>query len=368
MMAVLLLAVAAATSASATSAPSTTVDVQRSLSGADLTGKTDNTDRYVPKGQPPGNDAARLGERACVAVDCYYRYGEASQHNGVRFDGARGYFTIEKPRLAAGDYHSLAELAVDDGASQPKSIVEIGWTVDRALNGDSEPHLFVYHWVDGQETCYNGCGFVPFNEPGYSVGMKLPVSSTPRQFSILHRGSEWLMGYNGHWVGAFPDALWGDRFKVSTEAKFFGEVASSTPNPCTDMGNGQPASSATAARVQDIGFWPGSVNPDIKITQATPNMYTVLWTSHGSFRYGGVGDCRTVPNLVGGLAKDAPKRITDAGLVVGGSSTVQDPECESLLRVISQSPAAGTTRVAGGSKVTYRYGVEPRNGCPDNRQ
>lgn len=44
-----------------------------------------------------------------------------------------------------------------------RHIVEVGWTVDRELNGDAQPHLFVYHWVDGQATCYNGCGFVQYS-------------------------------------------------------------------------------------------------------------------------------------------------------------------------------------------------------------
>jgi hypothetical protein len=51
-------------------------------------------------------------------------------------------------------------------------IVEVGWTVDDSLNGDYRPHLFVYHWVNNGETCYNGCGFVQVKSP-YSPGMAL---------------------------------------------------------------------------------------------------------------------------------------------------------------------------------------------------
>ena len=128
--------------------------------------------------------------------------------------------------------------------------------MDRGLNGDDDPHLFVFHWIDGVRTCYNACGFVPFNEPGYSAGMKLPVTTTPTQFNILHHGAEWRVGYNGHWVGAFPDSEWGNRFKVAGLVQWFGEVSSPTASSCTEMGNGQPAGSATAARIERIGFAP----------------------------------------------------------------------------------------------------------------
>lgn len=325
--------------------------------------RNDGTDgAYAPKRLPSTYAKAGASTRAAAhARPEFFRYAGAHQR-GVRVDGARGYYTIERPRVAPADYHSLGEISVADATED--QIVEIGWTVDRAVFGDDDPHLFVYHWVDGEETCYNGCGFVPGNDPTYRVGMKLPTSTTPVQFSIVHRGSEWLLGYNGHWVGSFPDTLWGNRFKVGAVVQWFGEVSSSTPTPCTDMGNGRFGASASAARVQDIGFWPGQVSPNIQINATTPALYTAVKTGPASFRYGGTGDCRTVPNLIGALPSNANRAITASGLVVGTVGTVVDPLCEDIGRVLSRSPSAGTTLVPGGSSVNYRYGVEPRGGCP----
>ena len=42
-----------------------------------------------------------------------------------------------KPALATSDYHSLAELAVQ--SADGNHIVEVGWNVDRVVNGDDDP-------------------------------------------------------------------------------------------------------------------------------------------------------------------------------------------------------------------------------------
>lgn len=54
--------------------------------------------------------------------------------------GAVGSFTQHRPYLAPGDYHSLAELAVQ--TADFRQTIEVGWTVDRGLDGDDLPHLF----------------------------------------------------------------------------------------------------------------------------------------------------------------------------------------------------------------------------------
>jgi hypothetical protein len=323
------------------------------------------TTQVAPKGQPPQVGSSTVpGAVAAPQVittpaDGMFQYAQASQF--VFADGARGYFTIPKPILAPGDSHSLAELAVQ--SSDQRQVIEVGWTVDRALNGDDDPHLFVFHWIDGVRTCYNACGFVPFNEPGYSAGMKLPVTTTPTQFNILHHGAEWRVGYNGHWVGAFPDSEWGNRFKVAGLVQWFGEVASPTASSCTEMGNGQPAGSATAARIERIGFAPARVTPAIATFATSPDAYSVLRTGTDSMRFGGHGSCRTVPNLVGTFKAFADGVITTAGLVPGRATPQADRFCENINTVISQTPAAGT-RVPSGSAVNYVFGERPKTPCP----
>lgn len=253
--------------------------------------------QYAPKGKPPPVGAAAApgtnaapGSRA--AADTSYFYSTAYQYAVT--SGAWGYYTIWKPVVAANDSHSLAELAVQSG--DRSQIVEVGWTVDHGLNGDGAPHLFVFHWVDSVPACYNGCGFVPYNNPaGYKAGMTLPIGATPLQFTIRHYGTNWWIGYKEGWVGYFPDSLWTGRFTQTGVVQWFGEVAARTP-PCTDMGNSAYATAATAARIQDIGFWPAPAPavtpaPAISTLNTHPAYYTALGTDSTTVRYGGPGAC-----------------------------------------------------------------------------
>jgi hypothetical protein len=48
-------------------------------------------------------------------------------------DGFYANLTIAKPKLEKGDYHTLAELSLQ--SADTTQIVEVGWNVDRAVNG-----------------------------------------------------------------------------------------------------------------------------------------------------------------------------------------------------------------------------------------
>ncbi len=331
------------------------------------------TSPYAPKGRPPpvGADATRGAAVTPKVIpdpsSGTYLYSGAIQGDPqypVLADGARAYYTIAKPVVAAGG-HSLAELAVSSPDSQ--QVVEIGWSVDRGVNGDDDPHLFVFHWINGQPTCYNGCGFVPLDVPGVAAGMKLPVTSTPVQFAIYHHGAAWFVGYNGHLFGSFPDSEWNNTFKLTGIVQWFGEVNTSTdnPTPCTQMGNGEPASSPTAARIERMGFWPSRVTPAFSASQTNGDLYTVLPSSAG-IRFGGPGACRTVPNVVGDSPTVARNAIKALGLVPGTIGTVTDWLCEDLNKVLSQNPAPGT-QLSAGLPVGFIYGVPPATGCPNPR-
>ena len=308
---------------------------------------------------PPGGVTPKV---ITTPADGFFSYVQASQR--VVADGGLGYFTIEKPVVAAADYHSLAEIAVS--SSDGNQAVELGWSVDPGRNGDSEPHLFVFHWVDGNRTCYNGCGFVTSNDPFYSAGMKLPVTTKSVQFAIWHHGPQWLVGYNQHWIGWFPDSLWSSRFTLTGAVQWFGEVNGPTANSCTTMGNGQPATSATAARIEKIALLPSRLVPDINTGVTDANAYSVLQTGANSIRYGGAGNCRTVPALIGETRKVATSTIVDAGLIQGAATPKPDPLCEDLDNVLDQNPAPGA-RVPAGSAVDFSYGAPPKTGCPNPR-
>lgn len=214
----------------------------------------------------------------------YFLYNVGSQDAVT--DGAYANFTISKPTLAASDYHTLAELAVQ--SANGNQIVEVGWNVDQVVNGDADPHLFVYHWVNGQPGCYNSCGFVQYSQ-NVSPGDTLPQNATKR-LGIQYYDGAWWIAYDTEWVGYFPGSLWNNTFTQSGTIQAFGEVAAASTAPCTAMGNGLNGNSnSSAARIGSISFING---PTVDMyVRSTSDYYDVAKLTGRTFRYGGPGAC-----------------------------------------------------------------------------
>jgi hypothetical protein len=230
--------------------------------------------------EPPSTSSPSPGT-AKPTVNYLYSVGSQAAVS----DGAYANLTISKPTLAKTDYHSLAELAVQ--SADAAQIVEVGWTVDRTVNGDDDPHLFVYHWVDKTSTCYNTCGFVQYSK-NIAPGDVLAQDKTAR-FGIQYFNSAWWVAFDSEWVGYFPGKIWGEKFTKTGLVQVFGEVAAATSTPCTQMGNGLPADDAAAARVGSLSYLNGPT-PEMNI-RATSDVYAVTKMSARTFRYGGPGAC-----------------------------------------------------------------------------
>jgi hypothetical protein len=233
-------------------------------------------DKYARKGKPP-----TPGQITPLAATFFY----GTSYQAASADGMYAYMSVAKPFLSGADFHTLAELAAE--SSDARQIIEVGWTVDKALYGDVNPRLFVFHWVDGVPICYNGCGFVQYSStvrPGGQLGIG------EHFFAIQHFQGNWWIQLNSEWVGYFPDSLWGGRYTRTGLSQWFGEVAAGSGAPCTDMGNGLFASSASAASINTMGFYNGPA-----VSKSTYNSnssyYSALSTSSTSMRYGGSGAC-----------------------------------------------------------------------------
>jgi ribosomal protein L13E len=220
---------------------------------------------------------------AAARPTVHFLYNVGSQ--AAEADAAYANLTISKPKLAKSDYHTLAEIAVQ--SADGKQIVEVGWTVDRVVNGDDDPHLFVYHWVDRQTSCYNGCGFVQYSKnikPGDTL-----VQDTQKKFGIQNFNGDWWVAYDTEWVGYFPGELWGGKFTRSGLVQVFGEVAATTATPCTEMGNGKGGVNTTAAKIGRVAYLNG---PPVEMkVRSTSDYYSVEKLSARTFRYGGAGAC-----------------------------------------------------------------------------
>jgi hypothetical protein len=211
-------------------------------------------------------------------------YFYASSYQFAVADGLFANATVAQPALGT-DSHTLFELAAQSADGQ--QIVEVGWTVDRGLNGDLNPRLFVFHWVDRIPSCYNGCGFVQYSatiRPGAWLG------NGTHSFTIQHYQGNWWIRLNSEWIGYYPDTLWGGRYTRTGLHQWFGEVAANSGSPCADMGNGLFASSLSAASVSGMSNINGpAVSKSSTVTNAS--FYSLVSTGSNSMRFGGPGAC-----------------------------------------------------------------------------
>ncbi|MFI5492222.1 neprosin family prolyl endopeptidase [Actinoplanes sp. NPDC051859] len=270
---------------------------------------------YAPKGRAPLADlqsspfpsppralsAAPLDGRYHYAGGRRIRFKDNNPDtpDEPNFISSYAYLPISKPELAAADEHTLTEISMQ--TADGKQIVEVGWTVDRRVNGDDDPHLFVFHWVDGKPTCYNGCGFVPESNASIKPGATLPIGTSMR-FGIMYSAGNWWIFYGGEWIGRFPDTLWGaTQFNQAEAVQWFGEVVTATEQSCTDMGNGKLAEDSAASEINRIqATFVGPANPP-QPTRPNPQIfpqpeegepkpaYTAVRLNSSSFRYGGGG-------------------------------------------------------------------------------
>src|SRR5215510_7644548 len=167
--------------------------------------------RYAPKGHP----SLRSGVSAVDATD--YLYVGMRETVGAHSAGAGA--TILQADPAVGD-------------------------------GDLQPHVFAFHWVDGLDTCYNACGWVQVS-PSKHPGMRIVPGEAHRYEIKLVHGDWWLF-YDGEGMGYYPQSLWNGGFAQAALVQWFGEVAAAMTSPCTQMGNGKLGADASAASYADL--------------------------------------------------------------------------------------------------------------------
>ena len=248
----------------------------------------------APKGLPP-----QVGERytpmttsalgdgygVCQPLFCYY-YAGASQSQ-ITASGASVNFTQAKPRLGTADYHTLTELAVQ--SSDGQQIVEVGWIVAPAINGDLEPHIFVYHWVNRVPTCYNGCGFVGVATP-VPAGGKVKVGAVGT-FKIQYASSRWNVYYNGNRIGYYPESLWSGKYTSAGLIQVFGEVSATDKGaPLSQMGNGLIGSNIHSAAIDHFTLFNTKSAPALyDYRYGNPRAYSIGVSNATSLHFGGPG-------------------------------------------------------------------------------
>lgn len=257
------------------------------------------------KGKPPGG----FTTLATACSSPCYAYAERHQtfSQPTAATGALATFSVHKPERRAWDYHTLAEMAICDASHD--NCVEAGWTVDNALNGDNNPHFFVFWWLNGVGQGYNTSDFqvsgtAPVT-PGQDVNSYVGTATLPIKWEHFDNAtcgctSGWWLSNNTSFIGVYPDTLWSGGFTSPGTVQNFGEVTLSQTPSQTDMGNGDIATSAAPTQGAAIS------NLQITGTGAPAAGYTgsvvtysdrwdVYSSSSTAFRYGGPGGNVTVP-------------------------------------------------------------------------
>lgn len=252
--------------------------------------------RAAPPG-PPGPPPGPPGGPACAGVpsfgSCFY-YGSAGLTRAA--DGGGMTMSVNRPAYdnSGGVGHSLDEIAVQGGTGNG-NIVELGWLVSSEQNGDADPHIFVFHWKNWNQTCYNGCGWQQYSNtyfPGQNI--KALIGREVYIGYVFYQGNWWAW-FDDQWLGYFPGTEWNNAYTKSATLQWFGEVASQNGvPPKTQMGDGVLPPASNAAHMftlcdVDAKAWVCWYRDQQSLTATVPKYYDIRRVGFGDTRYGGPG-------------------------------------------------------------------------------
>ncbi len=218
----------------------------------------------------------------CEDGACYYWVG-GDQY--ATASGASVSITQADPVVGVADSHSLAEMAIE--SSNEQQIIEVGWSVAPEQWGDTQPHLWVFHWINSDPTCYDGCGFVAVKS-STPVGSDVTVGATGT-FKMAYSGSKWVVTYDGHEIGYFPESLWGGDFTSLGLVQVFGEVAAgaSTTQPSSQMGDGVLGTQTGSALISAFSLDHSTSKPSLSAYDLADGWYNYGNAQPKRMRFGG---------------------------------------------------------------------------------
>jgi hypothetical protein len=205
----------------------------------------------------------------------------------VSADGTSADVTVANPRLGARDF--ITEAFIEAATANDEQLVQVGWIVDRGVFKNSSTHLFADIFVNNR--------FQGFDTDFKSVrGCKLGGVLRPRgqqAFSLLQHEGAWQVRVGGRLCGQFPDSLWHGKLNKASLFYWEGEVDAASSRPATQMGDGKPASSASAAEFSHIELFTTTGGktglPRFSTFFPNGNLYSARAISRTALRFGGAG-------------------------------------------------------------------------------
>jgi Neprosin len=206
----------------------------------------------------------------------------------VLADGTSADLTVANPRLAARDF--LTEAFIEAASPNDQQVVQVGWVVDRGVFKNSGTHLFTDIFVNNR--------FAGFDADFKSVRGACKLGGVLRPggrqaFSLLQHAGGWQVRVGGRLCGQFPDSLW--HGKLNKAGLFFweGEVDAASSRPATQMGDGKPASAASAAEFSHIALFTTTGGktalPRFSTFFPSGKLYSARAISRTALRFGGAG-------------------------------------------------------------------------------
>jgi hypothetical protein len=206
-------------------------------------------------------------------------------------------FSVDAPAYVNNNAqgHTLDEISIQGGANDG-NIVELGWIVSTDLYGSPDPHIFVYHWINGTGTCYDGCDWQQFSNT-YYPGQNIKALKDHDIYIgyVFHQGNWWAW-FDGQWLGYFSETLWPNGYSKTSLIQWFGEVATtSTYAPQIQMGTGVLPPPPSAAHMftlceADAKTWTCRVrDKQVPAAPTVASYYDIRRVGVGMTRYGGPG-------------------------------------------------------------------------------
>jgi len=323
------------------------------------------------KAPPPDFTAGAQGSQAAPAArqQCdigYLRYGACYDYAGASqtatSEGASVSFPVDDPNLAWNSLggHSLVEMAVFNRTATgiDNDTAEIGWLVQGLKPGQRPTaHLFIYHFVQTQGTCYDGCGFVSTSK---TVKPGMVLKPGHYTWKIRNIGGKWTFYLNGAEFGYIPDSAYHGTFGHAQIVNVYGEMAEAGTKPnCSQMGNTLFGTQTDAATIGHFRLLGATASPDLQPYSPTD---PAAWSSTGTantFRVGGPGDCLRMAGTV----------ATSTGYTVVGQNTTgysfrqgQDVWARPKTQPAPQDPGAGQIAGAATDPATGGYWMTDNQG------
>ena len=237
------------------------------------------------------------GDPACDGIwqdgACYY-YATAAFT--TKADGGGMTTTVARPTYVntGGSGHSLNEIAIQAGKNNG-DIIELGWLVSSNQYGDLDPHIFVFHWIGGTPTCYDGCNWQQYSgtyHPGQNI--KAIVGREVYVGYVFYNGNWWAW-FDNQWLGYYPGTEWNKAFTKTALIQWFGEVASlNGVPPKTAMGTDVLPPAENAAHMftlcdVDAPRWICWYRDQQSLQATVKKYYDIQRVGFGATRYGGPG-------------------------------------------------------------------------------